>query len=541
MRNTLRDKAPAAKEAHASTSTGTYVLRSKEDHGPISSYDSNHELSTPIRSEVSSDTSLFQKIHIAVSIVLLFLNYFTAQYDKFILSYFQTAFSQSLSLSAPEYGVLSGYATGIVYALLALPIAYLADYLPSARVWTLTIASLWWSLCVILQSLCHNFWQVFLARIGMGIGQSAVEALSISLISDMIEWRNVFLGSSAFYVGVYIGEAVSGHIAVAFPDNPDGWRIALRAIGIVGLVLAVLVRLVIRDSKRQESIVRTARKFELGAAPANQPNKAAAAKSELRDTVSYVLRMRSFWLLVLSAGFRQLAGNVFGYYMPSYLANTYPNHPELLSRYGIIVGVVGSVTVLAGGAITSVLWHKTKLTPLYMTGIGGMISSLFVLLMLFSRDIANGNQDRGISILYGMMSVAYLTAESWLGALFGLIALLLPPAYKTFGLAIWGALQVLIYSSGPQIIGLALRNTDPGSATYTKDTQVALAVIIPVGYWLAGVGFLFAVPLLKRDLVEDIASHQIGRSRKMGVLIFGAVLGSLVVALFVASIYYSAV
>ena len=97
--------------------------------------------------------------------------------------------------------------------------------------------------------------------------------------------------------------------------------------------------------------------------------------------------------------------------MPTYLSNTYPSHPEILSRYGIIVGVVGTVAVLTGGVVTALLWDRTKLTPLYLTGIGGMISSVFVLLMIYSREIASGDEDRGIKILYGVMSVAYLTAE----------------------------------------------------------------------------------------------------------------------------------
>ena len=510
------------------------VGRGTDEKRPAIKAGHEHE-SSPSSPHSKPEPTIIQKLHITVSIVLLFLNYFTAQYDKFILSYFQDSFSQSLNLSSPEYGVLSGYATGIFYALLALPIAFLADYFPSARVWTLAAASTWWSLCVVFQSLCNNFWQVLLARIGMGIGQSCVEALSISLISDILQWRNVFLGSSAFYVGVYIGEAVSGQIAVAFPDKENGWRIALRAIGITGIVLAFLVRLVVRDPERQDSIVESAKNIEVGTVPARQPNKLSAARSELHDTVSYVLRMHSFWLLVLSAAFRQLAGHVFGYYMPSYLANTYPDHPELLSRYGIIVGVVGSLTVLAGGALTSLLWHKTKLTPLYLTGIGGMISSLFVLLMIFSRDIAGGDQDSGIKILYSMMSLAYLTAETWLGALFGLVALLFPPRYKTFGLAIWSTIQVLIYSAGPEIIGLALRNTDVASPAYTKDTQVALAVIIPFGYWIAGIGFLLAVPLLRKDLYQ-IPRRSVRRWMKVGVSVFGALLVSMVVVLFVASI-----
>lgn len=517
-----------------------------EEDVEINSPNTEKVITPPTTSRNESRSSLLRVVYIFLCIFILFINYFLAQYDKFILSYFQTSFSASLDLSPTQYGVISGYSTGIAYALLALPIAFLADYIPSSRVWVLTIASLWWSVCVIFQSIANNFWEVFLARIAMGIGQAAVEPLSISLISDLVGgWRNVFLGEGAFYVGVYIGEAVSGQIAVAFPDDDNGWRIALRAIGITGLVVAVVLRLVIiREPSRREGLLDAGKDESVGRRLAvdriSMHGKFGDAKTQLRDTISYLIRMRSFWLIVASASFRQLSGNVFGYYMPSYLGNTYPDHEELLSRYGIIVGVVGTVSVLSGGLLTSILWSRTKLTPLYLTAIGGMISSVFVLLMIFSREAADGNENQGVKVLYGVMSAAYLTAETWLGALAALIALLLPPQYKTFGLAIWSTIQVLVYSAGPEIMGLALRDLDPSSAQYTKDTQVALAVLIPLGYWMAGIGLLWAVPLLKRDLRQDFARGPLSKGRKVGSTCFLGLLAAVTIALFVADVVYSA-
>ncbi|EON62719.1 hypothetical protein W97_01943 [Coniosporium apollinis CBS 100218] len=492
--------------------------------------------------------SLVRHLHTYLSIALLFLNYFLAQYDKFILSYFQSSVLRSLSMNSTQYALISGYATGIVYALLALPIAYIADY-TQARVWVLSVAATWWSLCVIFQGLAHSFWQLFCARIGMGVGQSCVEALSVSLISDLVGWKNVFVGTSVLYVGVYIGEAVSGQIATAFTKTGQSWQVAMRAIGIVGIVIAVLIRLVLREPRRRASLVQLGRcdgnatgdtsLDGAGAVPHTRGSKLRAARSDFLASLNYILRMRSFWLLVLSAAFRQLSGYVFGYYMPSYLSNTYPSHTEIYSRYGIIVGVVGTVTVLSGGILTSLLWHKTQLTPLYITAIGGMISSVFVLLMIFSRQIAGGNEDRGIRILYSTMSMAYLTAELWLGAVFGLVALLLPPAYKTFGLAIWSSIQVLVASSGPEIVGLALKDVDSESAEYTKVTQIALAVIIPTGYWLAGVGFLLALPLLKRDLRQDFV-QKLSRRRRCGFWAFAGMLCIVVLVLFTTSLVYRA-
>jgi MFS family permease len=131
-------------------------------------------------------------LQVAVALVLLFLNYFLAQFDKFVLSYFQGEVIESLSLSSTQYGILSGYATGIFYALFALPVAFVADY-TNARVWVLSISAVWWSLCVLFQGLSHNFWQILLARIGMGIGQAPVEALGISLISDLVPPQWLFV------------------------------------------------------------------------------------------------------------------------------------------------------------------------------------------------------------------------------------------------------------------------------------------------------------------------------------------------------------
>ncbi|KAL8726435.1 MAG: hypothetical protein Q9166_006713 [cf. Caloplaca sp. 2 TL-2023] len=481
---------------------------------------------------------------ITVSLILLFLNYFLAQYDKFVLSYFQDDVIRSLHLSPSSYALLSGYATGIAYALLALPTAFVADY-TSARVWVLTVAAIWWSLCAVFQGLSHNYWQILLARIGMGIGQAPVEALSVSLISDLMGQDYVFFGGSVLYVGVYIGEAVSGQIAVAFTRTNTPWNNALIAIGIVGCVIAVLVRVLVREPRRQVSLVMANNLAHQGtgltATSTAFSSRLVTARKNIRSTFRYIARMRSFYLLTLSAGFRQLGGNVFGYYMPSYLSNLYPSEPSLLSRYGIIVGVVGSVAVLAGGLFTSLMWSRTKLLPLYLTAVGGMISTIFVLLMLFSLNISHGDQSRGIKVQYGTMSIAYLTAELWLGAINSLIALLLPPHTKTFGLAVWSLVQVLIYSSGPEIVGLALRDTDPTTSAYIEKTRIALAVMIPVGYWLAGIGFLLAVPLVRLDLAGRFVEGSLKwTGRKGGFLAGGCVLGALVISLFIVSIYYRA-
>ena len=225
--------------------------------------------------------------------------------------------------------------------------------------------------------------------------------------------------------------------------------------------------------------------------------------------------------------------------MPGYLTAIYPSETELLSRYGIIVGTVGSVAVLCGGLVSAYLAPRTVMTPLYITAIGGMVSSVFVILMVLSLQIAGEDQAKGVKILYGVMSAAYATAELWLGAWASLLALLLPPRMKTFALAIYMSIIVLMYSSGPQIIGLALRNVDPTSEEYFQRTKLILAVIIPVGYWIAGIGFLLCISEVRKDLRGEMTPPGgMSNLRKTTFGVFTLLLVALVIALFVTSLVY---
>jgi hypothetical protein len=306
------------------------------------------------------------------------------------------------------------------------------------------------------------------------------------------------------------------------------------------MVLAVVTRCLLREPERRSAIVPPVQTRDESICTTSLQKrswKVAHARQQITASVSQIVRMRSFWLLTLSAGARQFSGNVFGYYMPSYLSSIYPSEVNLLSRYGIIVGVVGSTAVIAGGLICSSAGKWRALMPLYLTGIGGMVSSIFVILMVFSRSIAGSNESRGVRILYGVMSAAYLTAELWLGAFASLLALILPPQTKTFCLAIYTCTIILIYSSAPQMIGLALRRYEAGSSAYIQKTRDILAILIPVGYWVAGIGFLLSINKVNRDLRGDVV--EVGRTswrRKVGFAGFAVILIFLTVALFVTSL-----
>lgn len=122
-----------------------------------------------------------------------------------------------------------------------------------------------------------------------GFGQSCVEPVSISLISDPSGGsRDVFIGESVLHVSVYIGEAISGQIATAFTENGESWRVALRAIGIAGIVVTALVRLLVRDRRRLPGIIVDDKTFD---GHHMSTGHVMIARSRLAVTVAYLIRM----------------------------------------------------------------------------------------------------------------------------------------------------------------------------------------------------------------------------------------------------------
>jgi len=487
----------------------------------------------------SQDRNILQRFRTIAGIFVLFLNFFIAQYDKFILSYFQKEITADLGISSTDYGILSGYATSIFFALCAIPVAFLADQ-SRHRVWILCLATIWWSVMVILQGLSHNFWEIFLARLAMGIGQSASESLSVSLISDMLPVKYVPYGESAFYVGIYIGEAVSANISTAFRATNTSWRFALIAIGVVGVVVAFALFVVVAEPKR-------GRFFIHGPASDSSITHEKWTTSLYRSSY-YVMSLRSFWIITIGSAFRQLGGNVFGFYMPTFLLQTYPNETLLTTKYGIIVAVCGSVAVLLGGLFTSLYFKKRKDVPLVIAAYGGFVSAIFVIFMVVSKSVAHDDTHAGLRILYGTMSAAYLTAEAWLGPLASLLTLLLPADIKTLGLAMYNMVVIFIYSSGPEIVGLGLRGAMPTDPSYARTLEIILAVMIPLSYVIGGVLFLVASPRIKEDIVRNEKHFMIlsrdgsiailSIRRKIGYVLGAVFLAIMVIVLFVTSLVF---
>ena len=102
--------------------------------------------------------------------------------DRQIIGILAVPIKAELMLSDTQLGLMGGLAFALFYTGLGIPIAMLADR--SSRTWIITIALVLWSAMTAVCGLAQNFWQIFLARLGVGVGEAGGVAPSYSLISD---------------------------------------------------------------------------------------------------------------------------------------------------------------------------------------------------------------------------------------------------------------------------------------------------------------------------------------------------------------------
>ena len=178
---------------------------------------------------------------------VLFVVYIFNFIDRQILAILLEPIKQDLQISDTALGFLTGFAFAIFYTVAGIPLARLADRWVRRSLIAISVAV--WSLMTAASGLAQGFTGLAFARIGVGIGEAGCTPPVHSLLSDYFppEKRATALAiyASGIYVGVGLGYWLGGWLNDAY-----GWRTAFMAVGLPGLLIALLVRLTVREPPR---------------------------------------------------------------------------------------------------------------------------------------------------------------------------------------------------------------------------------------------------------------------------------------------------
>ena len=180
-------------------------------------------------------------------LALLLLAYILNFLDRQILGILAQPIKADLNLTDTEFGAIGGLAFTLLYSVLGVPLAYLADRTGRSSVIAASLAV--WSGFTALCGTAGSFTQLFLYRLGVGVGEAGGVAPSYALIADYFapHWRARAL--AIFSLGIPLG-LTAGTLIGAYLATWIDWRAAFLTMGIAGVLLAPVILLVVRDPIR---------------------------------------------------------------------------------------------------------------------------------------------------------------------------------------------------------------------------------------------------------------------------------------------------
>jgi len=187
-------------------------------------------------------------------VVFLLLAIYTVSFiDRQILALLVGPIKRDLELSDFAFSLLSGFAFAVFYTVFGLPFARIAD--SRSRRGLIAFGVAFWSIATAACGLAKVYWQLLLARVGVGVGEATLSPAANSLIADYFPKERLGRALSVYTLGIPIGSALAfilgGAVVAAIEDLPVqqlpligrlyGWQIAFFVVGLPGLALALMM------------------------------------------------------------------------------------------------------------------------------------------------------------------------------------------------------------------------------------------------------------------------------------------------------------
>lgn len=401
-------------------------------------------------------------------LAMLLLVYTFNFLDRQILSILAQPVKRDLGLDDAQLGMLGGLAFAALYSTLAIPLALLADR--TSRTWVITASLGVWSAFTALCGFAQNFTQMFLFRLGVGVGEAGGVAPSYALISDYFPPDRRARALSIYSLGIPLGAAggvlLGGYIAQAVE-----WRTAFIAVGLAGLAIAPLFRLVVRDKPRPAAI---------------------AAQVPARRAFAILAAKPSFWLMAFGAAAGSMCGYGVAFWLPSLMQRSFGlDLVETGQFFGALLLTGGVAGVLLGGTLGDRLgardrrWYALVPAICYAAG-----TPLFIVGVLSSSW----------PIAFALFLLPQALVYVWLGPVLTAVQHLVPAHMRATASASFLLINNLIgLGLGSWAIGSLSKALTPAYGDEALRYAIAAGLCL---YVVAGALMALASRFLQRDWVD---------------------------------------
>jgi len=403
-----------------------------------------------------------------VVLAMLLLVYIFNFVDRQILSILAAPIQKELDLSDGQMGMLGGLAFALLYSTLGVPLAWLADR--TSRSWVITVSLLLWSGFTALCGFAQGFWHIFLARLGVGIGEAGGVAPSYALIGEYVPSHRRAFALSVYSLGIPLGSAM-GVLAGGYIAAEVNWRTAFIAVGGAGLLIAPLFKLLVRD-----------RPAPLAAAEAREAPSFGAIAAMLAAKPS-------FWLLAFGAASSSMLGYGLAFWLPSLLQRSFGLDLIGTSHFiGAVMLLGGVAGMLLGGWLGDRLGTRDRAWFAWVPALAFMLA-----VPLFAAGIYSGSAALAFILFLIPQALAYV----WLGPILSAVQHLVGPSARATASALFLLINNLIgLGGGIYALGALSDALKPVYGTEALRYSMLYGLAL---YLLAALLMALAGPKLRRD------------------------------------------
>jgi MFS family permease len=362
-----------------------------------------------------------------VAIVLMVFN--TLSFiDRQILGLLVTPIKAELGISDTRIGLLQGLAFGIFYTLLGIPMGRIADH--GSRRNLIAAGIFGWSLMTALCAGARTFWTLFLARMGVGIGEATLSPSALSLLSDYFPRHRLGTALSIFSMGIFFGSGMALILGGLIIGAVGSWRLTFVIVGLPGLLIALLAFTIKEPARR--NLLR---------ATGGQPSRLSLA--EVAAQVK--LRWASVAGICLGFAAQALCNYAQQAWLPTFFVRV---HGWTARQAGVTLGVISLLTGLFGAYLGGRLtdrWQRRGLAdaPLRVAVLatacaGVAFTAAMVVPALEARLV--------------LLAPAFFFLAMPIGSVYASLQLILPNEVR----GQIGALQIFTLNLGGLILGPAL-------------------------------------------------------------------------------------
>ena len=283
-------------------------------------------------------------------VAVLLIAYTVSFVDRMILSLLIPSIRAAFDVSDTQVSLLVGFSFAVFYTLMGLPLGLLADRGNRTRLIAGGITV--WSFATAACGAAGSYWTLFLARVGVGVGEAALSPAAYSLLGDVFPKEKLGRAIAVYSIGVPLGSGIAlvigGWVINVVNELPpivlplfgatEPWRLVFFAVGLPGLLVALLLATVREPSRRG----------------------ATSVPPRWTDVFRFVAAHRRAYLCHF-AGLSLLTFVIYGHmaWIPTFYARTHGLAPADVGLfYGAITALTGAAGLLLGGTLADRLFQR---------------------------------------------------------------------------------------------------------------------------------------------------------------------------------------